>query len=73
MSEYFQNRLVKIGLILLVFGSGPLLTIILFAKLGFTSDPDPNPIFFGMLAGLTFWPGVICFIIGVSQVRRNHR
>ena len=51
MKKYLGNRLVKIGLTLLVLGSGPLFGIILFAKLGLTSDPDPNPIFPGMLAG----------------------
>jgi hypothetical protein len=37
-------------------GSGPLLGIIVAAKLGLTHDPNPNPIAFGILAGLTFWP-----------------
>ena len=63
----------KIELTLLVLGSGPLFGIILFAKLGLTSDPDPNPIFPGMLAGLTFWPAVICLGIGMAQVRRNRK
>lgn len=73
MNDYLQNRWVKIGLALLVFGSSPLLLIILFAKLGLTSDPDPNPIFFGILAGLTFWPALACLVIGVLRVRRKSR
>jgi hypothetical protein len=73
MKKYLENRLVKIGLGLLVFGSGPLLLIILFAKLGLTSDPNPNPIGPGMLAGLTFWPAVICLLIGISRVNQDQK
>jgi hypothetical protein len=29
-----------------------------------SGDPNPNPVGFGMLAGLTFWPGVIMIVIG---------
>lgn len=71
MKEYLENRLVKIGLILLLLGSGPLLGIIMFAQLGLSSDPNPNPVGPGMLAGLTFWPAVICLGRGVYQVWRN--
>jgi len=38
------------GLVLLIVGSGPLLVIILFAALGITEDPNPNPIGCGVLA-----------------------
>ena len=55
------------GLILLLLGSGPLLTVILLAWLGVTNDPDPNPVGFGLLAFLTFWPSVILMIVGVVQ------
>ena len=56
-----------IGLILFILGSGPLLTVILLAGLGMTKDPNPNPVGFGMLAFLTFWPSVILVIVGVVQ------
>ena len=55
------------GLILLIVGTGPLLTVILLAWLGVTDDPNPNPIGFGILAFLTFWPSVILVILGVVQ------
>lgn len=55
------------GLILLLLGSGPLLTIILLAWLGVTKDPNPNPVGFGILTFLTFWPSVILMIVGVTQ------
>jgi hypothetical protein len=59
----------KIGFWLFVLGSGPLLLTILAADLGLTSDPNPNPIGYGILAGLTFWPAIICLIVGIVQVR----
>jgi hypothetical protein len=57
----------RIGLILFILGSGPLLTVILLAWLGVTKDPNPNPVGFGLLAFLTFWPSVIMVIVGVVQ------
>jgi hypothetical protein len=45
-----------------------LLGIIVAANLGMTRDPNPNPIGFGLLAGLTFWPAVIMIVIGVRSV-----
>ncbi len=48
MGKYLRSRLVQLGLALLVVGSGPLITILLAAKLGFGRDPNPNPVFFGI-------------------------
>ena len=42
----------------------------LSARLGFYHDPDPNPVFLGMLCGLTFWPSVILIGLGIWRVRR---
>ncbi len=64
-------KLFWIGLGLLVVGSGPLLTIIVAADLGLTRDPNPNPIGFGLLAGLTFWPAVIMIVIGLFKTARR--
>jgi hypothetical protein len=69
--RYRDNRLVRIGLVLLVVGSGPLFLIMLCAHLGLLADPDPNPVGAGMLCGLTFWPAVILLGIGTLQVRRS--
>lgn len=66
-----MNKLFWIGIAIIVLGSGPLLAIILFAKLGLTDDPNPNPIGPGMLAFLTFWPGVVVTIIGAVRGRRK--
>jgi len=71
MSAYFDNRLFKIGFWLLVLGSGPLLAIIVLASVGLWPDPNPNPIGPGMLCFLTFWPSVVCLVMGTVQVRRG--
>jgi hypothetical protein len=71
MERYWQSRLVKVGVVLLVLGSGPLIVIILAAAIGIWPDPNPNPIGPGLLAALTFWPAVICLIIGIVRVQRS--
>jgi hypothetical protein len=67
MRAYLQSRLVKIGIGLLIVGTGPLLFIVVTAALGLW--PDPNPIGPGLLSFFTFWPAVICIVIGVIRVR----
>jgi len=71
VTPYLRSRLVQVGLIMLILGSGPLLFVILIAKLGLYHDPNPNPVFLGILAGLTFWPSLLLIVMGVWQVRRS--
>ena len=73
MRAYLQSGWVRWGLGLLLVGSGPLLFIILAAAVGLWPDPNPNPIGPGLLFFFTFWPAVICIIIGVVRVRRQQR
>ncbi|WP_439532989.1 hypothetical protein [Polymorphobacter sp.] len=58
------------GLLLLVLGCGPLLLFIVADALGLVTDPDPNPIGLGLLAFVSFWPGVILTAIGLARRRR---
>ena len=71
MSRYLESRTFRTGLVLLVVGSGPLVAIMLVAKLGFTDDPNPNPVLFGFLAGITFWPALILMAVGAWRARRG--
>ena len=41
--------------------------VIALASLGFTKDPNPNPVMLGILAFLTFWPSVILMLVGVAS------
>jgi len=74
MRAYLQSLWVKVGLGLLIVGAGPLVFIIVAAALGLWPDPNPNPIGPGLLFFLTFWPAIICIVVGVIRVRiRNSR
>jgi hypothetical protein len=64
-------RIFWIGVATLALGTGPLLVIILLAALHLTKDPNPNPIGPGLLAFLTFWPGVAMTIIGLVKSRKK--
>ena len=73
MRSYLQSWWVRTGVALLVLGSGPLLFIIAAAAIGLWPDPNPNPIGPGLLFFFTFWPAVICILIGVVRVNRADR
>lgn len=64
-------KLFWIGVTILVLGTGPLVGVMIGAMLGLTDDPNPNPVGFGILAGITFWPGIAMTAIGVLQVVRR--
>jgi hypothetical protein len=71
--DYLRSWWIRIGLVLLVVGSGPLLTIVILATVGLWPDPNPNPIGPGLLFAFTAWPAIICLAIGVVLVRRASR
>ena len=73
MRTYLQSTWVKVGVGLLVVGGGPLIFIIVAAAVGLWPDPNPNPIGPGLLFFFTFWPAVICIVIGVVRVRKQQR
>ena len=72
MRVYLHSTWTKVGLGLLIAGSGPLLFIIVAAAVGLWPDPNPNPIGPGLLFFFTFWPAVICIVIGVFRVRSRN-
>ncbi|WP_374013209.1 hypothetical protein [Pseudoxanthomonas koreensis] len=71
MAAYLANWWIRAGLVLVVFGWGPLLAIIVLATLGLWPDPNPNPIGPGLLFFLTCWPAIICLVVGVIRVQRK--
>jgi hypothetical protein len=71
ISRYFKSYWVRAGLITLLIGSGPLFFIIVAAAVGLWPDPNPNPIGPGILCGITFWPAIICILVGVVRVRQR--
>jgi hypothetical protein len=71
MRQYLKSMWVKVGLVLLVVGTGPLLIIIVAAAVGLWPDPNPNPVGPGLLCGLTLWPAIICIVVGVIRVRNR--
>jgi hypothetical protein len=73
MSSLWRSRYFMVGALLFLIGTGPLLTVILLANLGLTKDPNPNPVGFGILAFLTFWPSVIFMVLGFLTWRRRSR
>jgi len=69
MADYLRSWWVRVGLGLLVVGAAPLVFIIIAAAVGLWPDPNPNPIGPGLLFFFTFWPAVLCLLIGVVRVR----
>lgn len=73
MQEYLKSWWVRVGLLGLVLGTGPLAGVMVAARLGLYPDPNPNPVYFGMLAGLTFWPSVALIAFGIWRCRKQAR
>lgn len=69
MRAYFQSWWIRVGLGLLIVGAAPLVFIIIAAAVGLWPDPNPNPVGPGLLFFLTFWPAIICLVVGVIRVR----
>ncbi len=63
-----NNWILVVGLVLLIVGSGPLITKLLMAQFGLTEDPNPNPFLYGVMAYFTFWPSLI--LIAIAVVRK---
>lgn len=57
------HKILKIGIILLLFGAGPLLITIGLDKTGIINAG--NALGPGLLAMISFWPSIILIIIGI--------
>lgn len=71
MKRYLRNRWIQVGLVLVVFGWGPLITVGVLAEIGLWPDPNPNPIGLGLLFAVTSWPAIGCLSIGYARVRKS--
>jgi hypothetical protein len=71
MRTIFGSWILWIGVALLVVGSGPLLTSIVYSES--QGESNPNPVGLGMLAMVTFWPSIILVAIGLGLgIARYH-
>ena len=68
-----KNWPLLLGISLLALGTGPLASIMLAAKLGFLADPNPNPVLFGILAWLTFYPSLGLIVWGLYRHYRQKK
>jgi hypothetical protein len=64
-------KLFWIGAGVFVLGQAPLILIIVAAQLGLWPDADPNPIGPGLLAFVSFWPGLVLMLLGFLRRRRG--
>jgi hypothetical protein len=64
MRTIFGSRLLWIGVVLLVLGTGPLLASVVYAWS--QGDTNPNPVGPGILAMFTFWPSIILMVVGLG-------
>jgi hypothetical protein len=58
------NRLIIYGALWHVIGCGPLYFVMLRSQMGI-GDPNPNPVLFGILAGVSFFPSLIVIGFGI--------
>lgn len=68
-----KNWPLILGVCLLLLGTGPLASIMAFASLGYGDDPNPNPVLFGILAGLTFYPSLGLIAWGLYRRYRQKK
>ena len=66
--RFRDSKLLWTGALTFLVGSGPLLVSLLAEAQGLTRDPNPNRVGFGILAMLTFWPGIAMMAAGVISV-----
>ncbi len=58
-----RRPLFRLGLLFFVVGTGPLLLNIAASRIGWTDDPNPNPVGLGILAMFTFWPSLVMMAV----------
>lgn len=69
LSPFLKSRAVRIGLVLLVLGIGPLLGVTLVEWLGVFPELRPNPRYLSTFAWLTVWPSGTLIALGAWRAR----
>ena len=64
--KFRLRPLTWVGVAVAAVGAAPLLAVIVAAKVGWLDDPNPNPVGLGILAAVTFWPGLALAGAGVA-------
>ena len=62
--EQRANLLLIVGTLWHLVGCGPLYYVTLRSKMGI-GDPNPNPVLFGILAGVSFLPSLVVIGFGI--------
>ena len=72
-SDYFRSLWIRAGVLVLVLGSLPLLAVVIAADLGWTRDPNPNPVGLGVLFFFSGMVACLLVLVGVVRVARESR
>ena len=67
LGRVWRSPMFIIGASMMVVGAVPLLSVIILSELGLTSDPNPNPIGFGLLFTFLFWPGIVLVLVAFGR------
>ena len=59
--------IIKVGIAILVIGTGPLLLTLIFGNV------NSNPVIFGVLSMVTFWPSIALILIGLAKTLWDRR
>ncbi len=71
--RFIDSLPIGVGLGLLVFGSGPLICMTLAANVGLYTGPwKSDPIPFGIISRITFFPGLAVILGGIIEVIWNN-
>lgn len=73
IKNFFNNFLIRLGLIIGFFGCGPLLIFSLLDAMGVLADKNANPIGLGLLFYVTALPAISCVLLGFVYALVKHK
>jgi hypothetical protein len=69
LSRLAHSRCFLAGLLLFIGGCGPFIVFSIVTVLGFTDDPNPNPVGLGIIFGLFALPSLSLIALGLARAR----